>query len=140
MKRLETGDWTQFRKLPHSVELDFHSSEQGPREVPYGEAMGEVGETAQEAIRRAYEIGLKYVIFTHGHSTSRRGETTARSQVRQLIKSQDATPYILRRDCIQHFSCFVVAIRENPSSQLPQLACPRCESVELKPAIEYYII
>jgi hypothetical protein len=121
-------DWTEYRKLPNAIEVDFHFSEYGPRSVPYCEAMAGARENALQALRKAYEIDLKYVIFTHGRSTSRAGVTTARSEVRNLIRSKDATAFITRRDCTQHPSCYVVAIRPNPNAKRPALVCPRCDS------------
>src|ERR1035437_9916430 len=50
-------------------------------------------------------------MFLHGWSTSRPGNTTSRSQVRKLMQSKESTPYIVRRDCIQHDTVFVAAIR-----------------------------
>ena len=66
---------------------------------------------AFEALKDAYQQGLSYVIFTHGHSTSRPGQTTARSQIRKLMRSKSATPYMIRSESIQHESVFVAAIR-----------------------------
>lgn len=106
-----SGDWVQYRKLPKSTEVDFHHSDYGPRNIPYGEAMNNVWEQAFEALTRAYQQGLRYVIFTHGASTSRPGKTTARSQIRNLMRSRAATPYIRRSECIQHKIVFVAAIR-----------------------------
>ena len=107
----EFGDWTQYRKLPSVVEVDFHQSEDAPRELPYWEAMGEIRGIAFEALKAAQKAGDRYVLFTHGWSTSRRGKTTARSEVRSLMRSPAATPYIVRRECIQHDSVFVAAVR-----------------------------
>jgi hypothetical protein len=78
--------------------------------------MGNVWERAFEALRGAHEQGAKYVLFTHGSSTSRLGKTTARSQVRGLMRSKEATPYILRSKCIQHDTVFVAAIRPKPKA------------------------
>lgn len=116
-----TGDWTQYRKLQPSIEADFHSSEyeprevHGPREVPYGEAMAEVRHKALEALKEAQREGVRYVIFKHGWSTSRPGKTTARSEVRSLMRSKEATPYIIRKECIQHEAVFVAVIRVTAS-------------------------
>jgi len=107
----ESGSWTQYRKLPSVVEVDFHWSEHGPRELPYWEAMGQVHQTALESLKAAQESGNRYVLFRHGWSTSRLGKTTARSEVRSLMRSPEATPYIIRRECIQHDSVFVAAIK-----------------------------
>ena len=70
-----------------------------------------------KALKDAYGDGLRYVIFSHGSSTSRRGQTTARSVVRNLMRSKDATPYIVRDQCVQHDSVFAAAIRPNAESR-----------------------
>jgi len=73
-------------------------------------------ETALAALKEAYEHGVRYVLFTHGWSTSEGWrQTTARSVVRTLMRSRAATPYIVRRECIQHNSAFVAAIRPKES-------------------------
>jgi hypothetical protein len=106
-----SGDWKEYRQLPELVEVDLHHSERGPRQIPYYEAMDEVWGRCHGAIRDAHEQGKKYVLFTHGWSTSRPGRTTARSQVRGLMRSKEATPYVDRKRCIQHESVFVAAIK-----------------------------
>ena len=70
-----------------------------------------------EALRQANERDKRYVIFTHGWSTSRPGKIIGRSQGRQVMRSREATPYIIRRDCVPHDSVFVAAIRQKPSGQ-----------------------
>jgi hypothetical protein len=106
------GDWTRFRNLPgKKIEVDFHWSESGRERRPYYERMDEVHSEALNALKLAQENGTKYIIFTHGWSTSRLGKTTARSVVRSLMRSPEATPYIVRRDCVQHETVFVAAIR-----------------------------
>lgn len=114
-----TGDWTQYRELEHSREVDFHWSELGRRDIPYEEAMAEVHKKALEALKEAQSKGFRYVLFTHGFSTSRRGNSTARSEVRKLMRSKEATPYIIRKECIQHCSAFVATIRHNLDAQGP---------------------
>lgn len=107
----ESRNWTDYRNLPRSKEVDFHWSDQGECHS-YWESMGRVESLALDAIKSAYESGdTDYVLFTHGWSTSRRGKTTARSQVRGLMRSKEATPYIDRKRCIQHDSVFVAAIK-----------------------------
>ena len=131
LQRTDTGNWTEFRSLPLSIEVDFHFSdygwrEYGPREVSFSEYMANVEALALDSLKKAYERALRYIIFTHGHSTSRPGRQSARSQVRAAMRSKEATPYILRRNSIQHYSVFVAAIRENPEANLPDLNCPTC--------------
>ena len=97
------------------MEVDFHHGPQDCDEIQYCDAMAEVREEALEALKKAHNQGIRYVLFTHGHSTSQGfSHTTARSQVRGLMRSRDATRYITRKECIQLRSVFVAAIRLNP--------------------------
>jgi hypothetical protein len=115
------GNWTQYREL-HPWEVDFHYEKprdfEGPRGTSYEDLMEKVWREALEALKDAHEYGTRYVLFTHGSSTSRPGRTTARSMVRKLMRSAYATPFILRRECIQHETVFLAAIRPKP--KLPQ--------------------
>ena len=88
--------------------------------------MDRVWSVAEDAIRRAHAMGLRYVLFTHGASTSRPGQTTARSMIRSLLRGKEMTPFILRAQCIQHDTCFVAALRPNPAASRPALVCPKC--------------
>jgi hypothetical protein len=114
-----SGNWTQYRG-PDVMEVDFHwcPGDRHPDDrrgwTPYAERMGEVERRALAALRDAYERGVKRVLFTHGSSTSRPGATTARSVVRSVMRSTEATPYLCRRECIQHETVFVAAIRPKP--------------------------
>jgi hypothetical protein len=105
------GDWKRFRELPDLIEVDFHYANSGARHGSYQEAMSKVYNRAFKAMQGAQQSGVKYILFRHGFSTSRPGATTARSVVRGLMRSKEATPLIVRRDCIQHTSVFVAAIR-----------------------------
>ena len=109
-----TGAWTQYLSLPGLREVDFHWSDfrRDPREKSYDEAMDEVYEFALTALKEAFEDdSTHYVLLTHGKSTSRPGNMTARSVIRGLMRSAEATPYIDRKRCIQHESVFVAALR-----------------------------
>lgn len=100
-------NWTEFRKLPGVVEVDFHYSDQGPSRMPYHESMELVLATTLAALSRAHaDPSKQYVLFTHGHSTSRRGTTTSRSVVRGVMRSKAATPFIDRKRSIHHYSVF----------------------------------
>jgi hypothetical protein len=115
----EAGNWMDFRArfglLPED-EIDLHY---GPRDVPRGsyyDLMAQNRQIVLAALQRAFERQRPYVMFTHGWSTSRRGKTTARSVVREVMRSKEATPYIHRGGCIQHFSVFVAKIRSRKSA------------------------
>ena len=115
LKRIYSGNWTDFRSLPLSIEIDFHNSDcrvqyHAPREASFSECMEQVQQRALESVRKAYERGLQYVIFTHGHSTSRRGRQSSRSKIRATMRSRDATPYIQRSESIH------TAVRSWPGS------------------------
>ena len=127
------GDWTKYREL-HPVEIDFHYSnrdrdEEGyvpgsarrrrkheePPPMPYHAMMEEVWATALSALQAAQKGGVRYVLFQHGWSTSVLGSNTARSQVRDLMRSAEAAPYIISGECIEHNSVFLAAIRPPPA-------------------------
>jgi hypothetical protein len=93
------------------LEIDFHPDTNEPDYLPFYEKMEKARSLSLAAIKRAQKEGIPWVLFTHGHSTSRIGATTYRSVVRGLMRSKDATPYIIRKNCIQHYSVFVAAIR-----------------------------
>lgn len=87
MFNTEHGDWTQLRNLPNVKEVDFHWSQSGKRDIPYWEAMEQVYQAALEALKEAQQQGNDYLILNHGRSTSHPGKTTARAQVRRLMRS-----------------------------------------------------
>lgn len=111
----EAGDWTEYRKLDGLMEHDFHRSEGKQASLenwrPHTERMEDVYYESIQAVKAAQQAGKKFVLFTHGTSTSRPGKTTSRSQVRKAMRSPEATPFVIRKDCIQHYSVFVAAIR-----------------------------
>lgn len=78
------GDWTAFRKLPDRVEVDFHWCGEEP-DGDYWENMQRVWDVALKSLIDAQRDGKRYVLFCHGHSTSRIGKTTSRSQIRKLM-------------------------------------------------------
>lgn len=114
--QIGTGDWTQYRKLqpsPHEINCHYERRGFGPRETSYKDQMSGEWDDALEALKVAFANGTKYILFIHGKSTSRPGRTTARSQIRALMRSKSATPYICRKECIQHDSVFLVVIKPN---------------------------
>lgn len=112
--KFEYRDWIEYRKLPGLMEIDFHFS---PEESlgTFHDNMQDVRERTLAALQAAQREGMQHVLFTHGHSTSRPGKTSARSMVRGVMRSKEATPYLLRAHCIQHPSVFVAAIRPLPA-------------------------
>ena len=110
--KLGVGDWVQYRQLPEVQELDLHFAGQKFPSEPYWERMDQIYAYVLNTLKAAYQGGrVKHLLITHGASTSHPGTTTSRSQVRKLMRSKDATPYIVRKDCIQHGSVFVAAIK-----------------------------
>lgn len=105
------GDWTRFRELGDVREIDFHAQEGEHAESSFHERMDEAYRTSLDALRSAQRDGVEYVIFRHGWSTSRSGRMTYRSQIRKLMRSPEATPYIRRTESIQHHAVFVAAIK-----------------------------
>lgn len=106
-----TDNWTLL-KGPGVMEVDFHHDGKRDHDLSYEEAMEQVREKALSALKTAQLEGYEFVLFTHGLSTSRPGTSTARSEIRGLMRSKDATPYIVRKNCIQHESVFRAAIKK----------------------------
>ena len=111
MFKKELRDWKEYRKLDGRVrEFDCHL---GPDHGKgYHELMEYFYDEVLKVLKDEYNTGGCWVLITHGWSTSRKGATTARSQVRKLMRGKDATPFIDRKRCIQHDSVFVVAIKK----------------------------
>jgi hypothetical protein len=93
-----------------SDEVDLHF---GRREwgVEYQDVMADIDRLVREKVREAQESGRPYLMFIHGWSTSRPGQTTARSIVRGFMRSKDATSFIVKAGCIQHETVFIAKIR-----------------------------
>jgi hypothetical protein len=112
--QLGAGDWTQYRStfsLTNSDEIDLHFGRREGSTLSYDEAMAEVTDLVENSLREARRKGRSYVMFTHGSSTSRPGQTTARSQVRRFMRSKAATQLIDRSGSIQHESVFVAKLK-----------------------------
>jgi hypothetical protein len=103
-------DWTEYRNLPDLMEVDFHWANETSA-GSYYDNMLNVLRDALDSLKWAHENDMQYVLFTHGKSTSRPGNTTSRSQIRKLMRSKEATPYITRSACIQQDSVFLAAIK-----------------------------
>ncbi len=117
MFKQEYRNWVEYRDLPGVLEYDFHRANDdiNAPKPPYYELMDQVWDDTLKILKKAYDEGYQYVLFTHGGSTSRMGETTSRSQVRKLMRSKLATPYIIRKESIQHATVFVAALRKPKS-------------------------
>jgi hypothetical protein len=112
--RREQGDWVRYRErfgLLESDEVDLHFG-QRDRDVSYEEAMANVEQFVRDSLLRAQKNGRPYVMFVHGRSTSRPGQQTARSVVRRFMRSKEATPFIVKAQCIQHPTVFIARIRK----------------------------
>jgi microcystin degradation protein MlrC len=109
----QNGDWKRYREqfaLTSADGVDLHFGRRNPH-VPYREVMNDVVALVEERLREAQRKGRPYVLFVHGWSTSRPGQTTARSMVRRFMRSTEATPLIVRSGCIQHDTAFVAKVR-----------------------------
>ena len=109
-----TGDWKQYRSmfgLSKCDEIDLHFGKRD-RSTSYDEVMAEVTDRVQSSLAEAQRKGRQYLMFVHGWSTSRTGKTTARSQVRNFMRSKAATSLIERKHCIQHETVFVAKVRQ----------------------------
>ena len=87
-----TGNSSQYRVRNQAPSPNYHHHEQRSGK-PYQNRMHAVYEGTLEALRNAFEAGYESIIFEHGRSTSRNGKTTARSEVRSLMRSKEAKPY-----------------------------------------------
>lgn len=109
------GDWRQYRSrfgLSESDEIDLHFGKRDRTKMTYAEAMAGVLQLVIAKLEEAQRNGRSYVMIIHGKSTSRRGKTTARSQVRNFMRSKHATPLIDRKQCIQHDAVFLARLRQ----------------------------
>ena len=113
MFKTYAGNWTDLRTVltPAPIEIDYHHNPNEHDGLAYWQRMDEAYTGALEILKQAQRDGNSYVMFRHGWSTSRPGATTYRPQIRKLMRSKEATPYIVRKNCIQHWSVFVAAIR-----------------------------
>jgi hypothetical protein len=112
----EDGDWTKYRKqfgLSETDEIDLHYGPRDRNVTSYDKAMADIEQCVRDRLREAQENGREYIMFNHGHSTSSRGRTTARSVVRGFMRSIKATQFIVRAECIQHSTVFVAKIKNN---------------------------
>jgi hypothetical protein len=85
-----SGSWRQYRSelnLSESDEINLHFGKRDPFSMSYEEAMAGVTDLVVASLVEAQRNGRRYVMFNHGSSTSRRGKTTARSQVRNFMRS-----------------------------------------------------
>lgn len=108
------GSWKQYRSqlgLSQSDEVDLHFGKRDPSRMSFREAMADVTALVAASLAEARRQGRPYVMFIHGKSTSRRGKTTARSQVRNFMRSKHATPLIDRGGCIQHVTVFIAKLK-----------------------------
>ncbi|WP_426437810.1 hypothetical protein [Bradyrhizobium genosp. P] len=104
------SDWTLYRR-PDCEEVDLHLGRRDRWAKSYEDAMADVAELVEHKLREAQREGRPYVMFVHGRSTSRPGATTARSQVRNFMRSKAATLLIERRHCVQHATIFLAKVR-----------------------------
>jgi hypothetical protein len=108
------GDWRRYRSefgLTEPDEIDLHFGKRDRAQMSYAEAMAGVLQLVIAKLNEARLNGRPHVMIIHGRSTSRRGKTTARSQVRNFMRSKDATPLIDRKGCIQHDTVFVARLK-----------------------------
>ena len=108
------GNWTDFRQqfnLTRDDEIDLHFGRRDGSVMTYDEAMGGIGERVRAALQNGQNKGRPYIMFVQRPINVAPGKTTARSIVRQFMRSSEATPYIERRGSIQHETVFVARIK-----------------------------
>jgi hypothetical protein len=112
--RVGIGPWRQYRtqfSLCKSDEIDLHFGKRDPSSMSFEEAMVGVTDLVVTGLKEAQRKRRPYVMFIHGSSTSRRGKTSSRSQVRNFMRSKDATPLIERGGCIEHDTVFIAKLK-----------------------------
>lgn len=107
------GNWIALRDLG-VVEINLHVDDRRPHGVSYQDVMYETYREAKKALIEHQATGVKAVLFVHGHSTSRSGSTTKRSMIRRLMRSKESTPFIIRKDCVEHETAFLAVLRPLP--------------------------
>jgi hypothetical protein len=115
-KKFQPGreHWERYRSqlgLSPSDEVDLHFGKRERSVMTYRQAMAGVTALVVASLKEARRNGRPYLMFIHGSSTSRRGKTTARSQVRGFMRSKEATPLIDRSGCIQHITVFIAKLK-----------------------------
>ena len=108
------GPWRQYRSqfsLFESDEINLHFGKRDPSSMSFQEAMANVTDIVVASLKEARRKRRCYVMFIHGSSTSRRGRTTVRSQVRNFMRSKNATTLIDRNGCIQHDTVFIAKLK-----------------------------
>src|ERR1700689_830696 len=112
--QLGRGPWRQYRAqlgLSEAAEIDLPFGKRARPRMTFREARAGVTGLGAGSLEAARRKGRPYVMFIHGSSTSRRGKTTARSQVRNFMRSKHATPLIDRSGCIQHGTVFIAKLK-----------------------------
>ena len=110
-----SGDGREWKKHPNTLVIDYHDdSDHG---MAYWEHLEDWHKRTMDALKKAQQDGSEYILFTHGSSTSRQGNQTARSVVRKIMRGKKGTPYILRKKCIDYYSSFLAAIRPLPKTK-----------------------
>jgi len=114
----------QSSGLTEVDEIDLHFGKRDRTRMSYAEAMAGVLHLVIAKLKEAQFNGRSHVMIIHGQSTSRRGKTTARSQVRNFMRSKHATPLIDRKACIQHDTVFVARLKQPQTPDLNPPAVP----------------
>jgi hypothetical protein len=113
MFQYDVWAWPRYKaeyKVPESEIVDFHDGKD--LSLAYYEQVEIWKKRVMDALKSAQAEGKEKLCFTHGSSTSRQGQTTARSVVRTLMRSKITTPYVKKSESIQNESFFVAVIRE----------------------------
>lgn len=116
-----TGAWVELR-APNQAELDLHlkpevQGEHGSRHQSFEQNMQDAYDLTLQALKDAVEESQDSLLVVHGKSTSGIGRRSSRSVVRALMRSKEATPYIVRTKSLEHETAFLACLR--PKSQRP---------------------
>lgn len=103
------GPWIALYK-PGAIRLDLHFG-RGDGTTHYTDRMRDNYLLVLQTLKDAQVRNVLWVLITHGASTSGPGKLTARSVVRGIMRDPEATPYIVRKECVQHETAFLVRIK-----------------------------
>jgi hypothetical protein len=104
------GDWESFsNSLPGLMRVDMHFGRGKPG--AFWDNMIANSNLVMDSLQKAQEKGYQYVLFAHGYSTARPGQTTTRSIVRAIMKGTASTPFIIKNKSYHHNSVFIARIK-----------------------------
>jgi len=113
MKKADHGhvtgcSWRDLSQLTSPpIEVDYRGDTNKPDGLAYWQRMDQTFKAALEILKQAHKGGNTYVMFRRGLSTLRRSADYAPITIRKLMRSKEATRYIIQKNRIQQPSVFL---------------------------------